>query len=254
MEMTSYKPGTPSWVDLGSPNIDEAVAFYSGLFGWSADEGSAESGGYRTCRLGGKFVAGIGGQQQPGRPYWTTYIAVTDADAATRAITAAGGQTFVEPFDVMNFGRMAVFADPTGAAFSVWQAKDMAGAEVVNEPGAVVWNELTTREPDKAEEFYKTVFGWTTNKSDMGNFTYTQWQVDGRDVGGMMPMGDEFPADLPPHWMVYFAVADVDATAAKAGGLGGTVHVPPTDIPGIGRFAVLSDPHGAAFSVMKGNA
>jgi len=250
MEMTSYKPGTPSWVDLGSPNADESIAFYSGVFGWEIPEGPPEAGGYRMCLLHGKPVAGLGPQMQPDiPPYWTTYVSVSDVDATVKAVESAGGQVMMPSMDVLTAGRMAVFADPTGAPFSVWQPVDHIGSGYVNEPGSLSWNELATRNPDQAIVFYSEVFGWTADVQQMGDMSYTTWMLDGEPVGGMMPMGDMFPPQVPPHWTVYFAVEDADATVAKITELGGSVIAPPTDIPQ-GRFAAVSDPHDAMFSVI----
>jgi len=249
MEKSSYAPGTPSWVDIGSPDPAATVAFYGALFGWTAEEGPPEAGGYRMALLNGKPVAGIGPAMNPGPPHWATYVAVTDADATTAKVTAAGGQVLVPPMDVMDVGRMAVFLDNVGAAFSIWQAKEFAGAVVVNEPGAFCWNELATRDVDKAIEFYPAVFGWDHKTSEMGPMRYTEWILDGASIAGMMPMPDMVPAQVPPHWMVYFAVEDCDATLAQATGLGATAMFGPIDIP-IGRFAGLQDPQGAAFAVI----
>jgi predicted enzyme related to lactoylglutathione lyase len=251
----SYAPGTPSWIDLGSPDLDASIAFYGGLFGWVATEAgpAEETGGYRMFSLEGRVVAGLGPQQAPGPPYWTTYIAVTDVDVTSAKVAAAGGKVIMPPMDVMTAGRMAVFADPEGAVFSVWQAGEHHGAQVVNEPGTLIWNELTCRQPDQAKTFYGAVFGWKANEVDSGGNPYTEWLLDGKGVGGMMPMiGDQWPGPdvMPAHWMVYFAVADTDAAAARCAELGGQVPVPPTDIPP-GRFAVLNDPQGAHFSVIK---
>ncbi|HEX9337745.1 MAG TPA: VOC family protein, partial [Pseudonocardiaceae bacterium] len=180
----------------------------------------------------------------------TTYVSVSDADAVAKAVEAAGGQVVMPPFDVMKQGRMAVFADPTGAPFSVWQPNEFTGASFVNEPGALTWNELTTRGTDRAIAFYGEVFGWTTDSQPMGEgVTYTVWMLDGKPVGGMFPMDDTFPAGVPSHWLVYFAVADTDATLAKAVELGGSVVLEPKDTPQ-GRLAVLKDPHGAVFAVI----
>lgn len=251
MEMTSYKPGTPSWVDLGTTDIDAAATFYGTLFGWQVQDSPPETGGYRMAELRDRPVAGIGPLMQQGVPaHWSTYIATADADATAKAVAAAGGQTFMAPFDVMDIGKMGVFADPTGAPFGVWQAVKFAGAGIVNESNALCWNELQTRDPGKALPFYSSVFGWTANTQPMGASSYTEWQLDGKTVGGMMPMDDNFPADVPPHWEVYFAVDDADATVAKAQELGGTVYLPPQDVPP-GRFAVLGDPQGAVFAVIK---
>ncbi|HEY3749447.1 MAG TPA: VOC family protein [Pseudonocardiaceae bacterium] len=252
MEMTTYQPGTPSWVDLSTPDVSAAAEFYGTLFGWQVQDSMAEAGGYRLADLRGKPVAGIGPQMQPGMPpAWATYIATADADATAKAVNEAGGQTLMAPMEVMDVGTMAVFTDPTGAAFAVWQAGQHIGAGIVDEPGSLSWNELTTRQPEAAIPFYRDVFGWDSVTHDMGGTPYTEWLLDGRgSVGGMMPMDDSFPAEVPAHWAVYFAVADADATVAKATELGGAVVVPPTDIPQ-GRFAMLVDPQGAAFNVIR---
>jgi predicted enzyme related to lactoylglutathione lyase len=251
MEKTAYAPGTPSWVDVGVPDLDAAAAFYGGLFGWDVPEGPIEMGGYRIATLRGKAVAGFGSQQNPGPPTWATYVATADLDATTAATTAAGGAVVMEAMEIPDQGRMAVFQDDAGTFFSSWQTTGFAGCELVNEPGALSWNELTTRNPAEAKAFYGSVFGWTALDHDMGEgATYTEWQVDGTTVAGMMPMvGDMWPADLPNHWMVYFAVDDTDAAAARAAELGGVVMVEPFDIQQ-GRIAVLNDPAGTAFSVI----
>jgi len=252
VEKTSYEPGTPSWIDLGSPDPAKAAGFYSELFGWDVIDLGEEAGGYRMASVAGQPVAGLGAQMNPAAPpYWTTYIAVADADASAAAVKAAGGTVFAEPFDVMDAGRMAVFADPTGAAVSVWQAGTHSGSGRVNEHGAMCWHELQTRDPEAAKAFYATVFGWGTAVEEMdGADDYFMWKLGETTVGGLMVMGEDFPSDVPSNWLVYFAVDDCDAAVARVAELGGSVHVPPTDIPP-GRFAVVSDPDGAMFSVIK---
>jgi predicted enzyme related to lactoylglutathione lyase len=152
--------------------------------------------------------------------------------------------------DVMDVGRMAIFADPTGGVFGVWQAGNHKGAGIVNEPGSLSWNELATRQPEAAAAFYPAVFGWEPQEHDMGGgMVYTEWLLGGKSIGGMTPMDDSIPAGTPTHWRVYFAVADADATAAKTADMGGTVHLQPMDIPQ-GRIATLSDPQGAFFNII----
>jgi predicted enzyme related to lactoylglutathione lyase len=247
----SYSPGTPSWVDLASPDVEASVAFYGGLFGWEAPELAPEAGGYRTFELGGVAVAGCGPIMMEGQPpAWLTYVSVDDADGAVARITEAGGTVYVQPMDVLDVGRMAVFADPTGGACAVWQAKAHIGAGLVNEPGALVWNELATRDTKAATAFYSQVFGWEANSIDMGGTAYTEWKLDGAPIGGMMEMPSEIPAEVPSNWLAYFGTRDCDATVAQAVAGGATVTVPPTDIPP-GRFSVLVDPAGATFAVIK---
>jgi predicted enzyme related to lactoylglutathione lyase len=250
--MTKYEPGTPSWVDLGTSDPDDAGRFYSGLFGWAIMEGPPEAGGYRICELDGKPVAGMGPRMNPDMPpWWATYISVADADETAAAIRADGGSIIVDPFDVLDVGRMAVAGDPAGAMFSIWQPRAHIGAGIVNEPNTLCWNELTTREPQHSIEFYGAVFGWTATLLPTGGpADYTEFHVGDRGIAGLMPMtGDSWPADLPNHWMVYFAVEDCDAAVARVEELGGKQMMAPTDVPP-GRFATVTDPQGAVFSVI----
>ncbi|MGH8829283.1 MAG: VOC family protein [Jiangellaceae bacterium] len=253
--MADYAPGMASWVDLGSPDVEASVRFYNELFGWtSAVAEEREARGYTTFSKDGAAVAAVGptmSEDQP--PTWMSYFATDDANAVVRRVEAAGGQVVMAPMDVMGYGRTAVFFDQAGAAFAVWQAGSMQGAELKGVPGSLSWNELTTRDVDGSKAFYGSVLGWGSRDVPMDPLMYTIWEVGDQTVAGMMPMqSDQWPADLPPHWMVYFEVADCDATAARATELGGSVSVPPTDSPA-GRFAVLGDPQGAFFSVIASN-
>ena len=250
--MSAAKPGVPGWIDLGSPDLDATRAFYSQLFGWTAQTGGEEFGGYTIFQLGDDAVAGAGPLFTAEQPsVWNTYVITDNADDVAAKVEANGGKVLMAPGDVGANGRMGVFMDTGGAVFSVWQPGTMPGATAFNVPGALSWNELMTRDPAGAKSFYEGVFGWSHDDSDAGGVTYTVWMLGGAPVGGMMPMeGDLWPAELPAHWMVYIAVEDADATAAKCVELGGSVAVPPTDIPQ-GRFAVLNDQHGAGFSVIK---
>jgi predicted enzyme related to lactoylglutathione lyase len=249
MEIDKYQSGVPSWIDIGSPDPQGAADFYGALFGWDAPEGPPETGGYRVAMVGDRAVAGIGPAQNPGPPYWSTYVAVENADAAAEKVAAAGGQTIVAPMDVLDVGRMAVFVDPIGAVFSVWQAGAHPGAQLVNEPGTWSWCELLTTDVPASKTFYGAVFGWTSNTVSAGDDEYTEWQVDGRSIAGMMQKPPMLPAEVPPHWAVYFAVADTDAAVARVVELGGSVLMPPLDIEP-GRFAVVADPYGAPFNVI----
>lgn len=250
MEMTRYEHGTPSWIDLGTTDLEGAIAFYGGLFGWETEMGEPEMGRYSMARLRGKAVAGLADAQQPGPIWWTSYVSVDDIDDTVARVDKAGGTVVMPPMEISEAGRMAVCQDTGGAFISFWQAGGHIGAELVNEPGTLIWNELTTRAVDESIAFYGEVLGWTAQRSE-GEMPYYEWQRGATSVGGMMPMiGDEWPPELPNMWMVYFAVDDTDATAARCAELGGTVSVPPQDIPP-GRFAVLDDPQGAVFSIIK---
>ena len=254
--MPEYPPGTPSWVELSSPDIDASAGFYGGLMGWSAVSPGPpeETGGYRMFQQDGGSVAGLMGHMQEGQPtVWATYFSVADADETARKVTAAGGGVIVEPMDVMDIGRMAFFSDPTGAAFGVWQPRAFTGADIVDEPNSLCWTELMTRDTEAAREFYPALFGWTAGRPSFEGApeSYVVWELGGKQVAGMMQMRDDlFPAEVPSHWGVCFAVADCDATVATANDLGATITWQPMDMA-IGRFAGILDPQGASFSVMQ---
>jgi len=254
--MPEYPPGTPSWVELSSPDTDASAAFYRELMGWEATAPGPieETGGYRMFQQDGQSVGGLMGHMQENQPTaWSTYISVADADATAERVKAAGGSVLVEPMDVMDIGRMAFFADPSGAVFGVWQPKSFVGADLVNEPNSLCWNEVLTRDAAAGTAFYPAVFGWDPTRPQFEGApeSYTVWELDGHPVGGMMAMSEPwFPPEIPTHWSVCFAVADADATVAKARELGATVTNEPMDMP-IGRFAGLIDPQGASFTVMQ---
>lgn len=253
-ERTSYAPGTPSWVDLGSPDIEASIEFYAALLGWEvpAAENVEQTGGYRRATKNGVDVAGMMPLMQEGRPpAWSSYVSVADADATAAKVREAGGAVMAEPMDVMDLGRMAIFADPAGAVFGIWQPGTFPGAGLVNEPGALAWNELNTRDLAGAKSFYGAVFGWDFEDNDMGEMgKYTTIALGGNPVGGILDMVDRgVPEEIPNHWLAYFAVEDTDAAVAKATESGGGLMMGPVDIP-VGRFAILTDPHGAAFAVI----
>ncbi|MEV4703557.1 VOC family protein [Actinoplanes sp. NPDC049316] len=250
--MSHPTPGVPNWVDLGTADLPDATRFYTHLFGWEADVSGEEYGGYTTFRRNGRAAAGAGPLYGEGQPTaWSTYIATDDADEIAGRVEAAGGKVLVAPFDVMFQGRMAAFLDPAGAPFSVWQAGTMKGADVFDVPGALTWNELTTRDVEGSAAFYGAVFGWVARESSMDGLPYIVWEHQGATIAGMRAMdAGEWSDDLSPHWMVYFAVADCDESAALAQSLGGRVVRPPADLP-IGRYAVLDDPQGGTFSILE---
>lgn len=253
-ERTSYTPGTPCWVELGTPDIEATTTFYGELFGWEIPElpSSAELGGYRRAKKNGKDVAGVAPLQQEGQPpAWSTYVSVEDAAATLARVGEAGGQVIVEPIEVRDLGTMAVFTDPTGALCGVWQPDTFPGAELVNEYGAFGWNELETRDPDAAKEFYGTVFGWDVEEQDMGDMgTYYVLKVGDDRVGGMADITGRVPDEVPAHWLVYFTVEDAEAATEKVKAGGGEVAFGPIEIP-VGRFAMVTDQFGAGFAVMQ---
>ncbi|MEN3362331.1 MAG: uncharacterized protein V7637_6313 [Mycobacteriales bacterium] len=253
-ERTSFPEGTPSWVDLMTSDPEGARAFYAGLFGWEMDiNPDPNTANYTTAMLRGKRIVGLGGWPVPdGVPtVWTTYFASDDVDKTATRIREHGGSFLIEPMTVLDAGRMALATDPTGAAFGVWQAGTHTGAEIVNEPGAFVWNELATRDLDAATDFYSAVFGLTAEDLETGDdgMRYRTLHLDGRMVAGSLQLDDSWGAETPAHWMTYFAVTDTDDSVARAIELGGAACVPATDSPH-GRFAVLTDPQGGAFTVI----
>jgi predicted enzyme related to lactoylglutathione lyase len=275
-ERDGYIPGVPCWVDTSQPDPEVAVAFYSGLFGWEFEDvmpADAE-GRYLMARIRGRDVAAVG-SSPPGAPpmaVWNTYVCVENADETTAKVSEAGGTVMMEPFDVMDAGRMAVLADPEGAVFCIWQPRRTQGAELVNEPGTLNFNGLNTRDPESAKAFYGSVFGWRTLSMGGG---VEMWTLPGygdhleeRDPGlrervlesgGGLGFEDAVAAiyripddqsDVPAHWSVTFAVDDADAIAARAAELGGTVIAPPLDAPWV-RMTVIADPQGATFIASK---
>lgn len=250
MEVDRHDTGVPSWVDLGTPDPDAAATFYGELFGWDVQEGRAEEGGYRMALLRGRPAAGIGPAQNPGPPFWTTYVTVDDAGAVVGKVTAAGGTVLLEPMDVMAYGRMAVFADPKGAAFSVWQPDQHHGAGIVSEPGAYTWSELLTSDVEGSKTFYGAVFGWDAVTRGEGPRAYTELQIGGRPVAGMMARPPQMPEQVPDHWGVYFNVADCEASVARIKELGGAVMMGPMDMPP-GTIAAVADPQGANFNLIQ---
>ncbi|MGP3635791.1 VOC family protein [Streptomyces sp. 24-1644] len=249
--MTYSKPldSGPCWVELSTSDIPAATSFYTSLFGWQSEtDPRPEAGGYTMARLGDAAVAALSPAYQPDRPpAWTVSFSTRDADAVVEKVTAAGGTVLVGPMDVFDLGRFAVVADPAGAVFSLWQPRGFAGAERLNDPGALGWVELATRDTANALTFYPAVFGWTVNAAE----SYTHWGVDGADFGGMMAMDEKFQPEVPPYWLPYFVVTDVDVTAATALSAGGDLLLPPISIPDGPRVAVLRDPQGATFGIHK---
>ncbi len=252
--MNTYQPGTFCWIDLGTPDQDAAGEFYGSLFGWEQqeDENAEQTGGYRVATLRDQAIGGVMKLMEEGQPpSWSSYVRVEDLDATVGRAREAGGSVMFEPMDVLDYGRMAFITDPTGAALGLWQPGRNQGAGLVNETGAMNWNELNTRDVPAAREFYADVFGWSYEDSEFeGAGTYTSIRVGEQRVGGILDVTDRVPAEVPSHWLVYFAVEDADATVEQAKEGGGEALVEPFDIPEVGRIAVLKDPWGAVFAVI----
>jgi predicted enzyme related to lactoylglutathione lyase len=271
-ERDGYIPGVPCWVDTSQPDPEAAVDFYSGLFGWAFEDvmPPGADGRYFIARLRGGDVAAVGSLPPSGPPMamWNSYVWVEDADEVAAKVRAAGGTVLSEPFDVPGAGRMAVCADPEGAVFCLWQAGAHKGARIINEAGALVFNDLATRDRARAVSFYGSVFGWGTLGEGDGA---AMWTLPGYGdhlalgdpelrqrhaevgappgfedvVASLNPIGVE-DSDVPSHWNVTFATDDADATAERARSLGATLLAPPFDAPWV-RMTVIADPQGATF-------
>ena len=254
--VTKHEPGSFCWPELGTTDDGAAKKFYTTLFDWSFEDSPAGPDMiYTMLKKKEKSVGALyklGAQQQGVPPHWNIYVAVASADETAKKAKELGGKVLMEPFDVMEFGRMAIIQDKQGATLCVWEAKKHIGAEIINEPGSLCWAELDTTDMKSAESFYTALFGWGVKRGgEAANETpYTEWQRGGSSIGGMMTIPKEW-GPVPPNWLVYFMVSDVDATVKKAGELGGHPIVPPTDIPKTGRFSVVGDPQGAVFAVFK---
>jgi len=253
-ETPESAPGTFCWVELGTTDGEAAKKFYTELFGWGfMDIPMGPGGVYTMLTQDGKEVGAL--YTMPSEmtsqgipPNWLSYVLVESADESAAAAKSLGGTLFKEPFDVMDVGRMAVIQDPTGAVFAIWQAGTHKGAGITGVPNSLCWNELTTSDVARAGDFYTGLFGWGKNVQQMGDMTYTSFMNGERPAGGMY---EPPPAGVPPHWLAYFAVEDTDAMVKKANGLGASTVTPPMDIPDTGRFAILEDPQGAAFAIIK---
>ena len=257
----SHAPGTPCWVDLMSPDVDASVSFYTTVFGWHAEDQFDPEGNrvYTMFSQAGRNVAGLGGQGpgMEGMPaIWNSYIATADAAATAAAVEAAGGAVVMPPMQVMDAGHMAVFSDPNGAMFSVWEAGDHVGAQVGNVHHTYSWNELSTRDVDRALAFYSSVFGWEYDPQDMGEMGTYNVIAGGESggLGGVMAMPELVPAEVPDHWMVYFTTDDLQATLGAVTSNGGSVVADAMSAPGVGTFCVVADPAGGMFSLMQPEA
>jgi predicted enzyme related to lactoylglutathione lyase len=276
LERDGYVPGVPCWIDTSQPDPQAAVAFYSGLFGWDFEDTmpTGSAGSYFIARLRGGDVAAVGSQPEsgPSMASWNTYIWVQRAEETAAKVLDAGGRVVTDPFDVNKAGRMAVFTDPSGAVFRVWEANEHKGARIVNEPGSLNFNGLNTRDVAGAKSFYSSVFGWESLA--LGG-SAEMWRLPGygdfleqRDrglrermaqsgapagfedvVATLNPIADDQP-DVAAHWSVTFAVDDADATAERAAELGGRVVLAPFDAPWV-RMTVIADPQGALFIASK---
>jgi predicted enzyme related to lactoylglutathione lyase len=248
-----HAPGSFCWAELATTDGAGAKKFYSELFGWTTHDSPIGPGMvYTMLKLDGKDVGALyekGEMMKDVPTVWATYISVVSADEVAAKAKALGGTVMKEAFDVMDVGRMAVITDPTGATFCIWQPGKHTGYGVTGEPNSVSWHELLTTDSARAIDFYTKLFGWTADTHG-GPMPYTEWKNGAEHAGGMMQIAPHMGPILP-HWGIYFAVDDCDATFAKATSLGAQAFVPPMDIENVGRFATMSDPQGAVFAIIK---
>ncbi|OIV35687.1 hypothetical protein BIV57_20235 [Mangrovactinospora gilvigrisea] len=253
MKTPTHRSGAPCWIDLGTPDIDAARAFYGALFGWEGEPGPPETGGYVNFTLQGQMVAGampLMDANQP--PAWTVYFKTDDAEASVKAVEQSGGRTLSPPMKVMEFGTMAICAGPEGAHFGIWQPNLHQGFGAMGDPGTPCWFELNTADGAAARSFYEGALGWTASDEAMPGGTYTTVTAPGAEMafGGITAPTPDVGKQTPSLWRPYFAVENADASTAKAVEKGGKAVIEPTDIPSVGRFAALQDPWGASFSVL----
>lgn len=253
-ERTHYEPGTFCWADLATTDQDAAKSFYGDLFGWEAEDMPAGDGIYYSMmRIGAKDVAAIAPQPQPQReagvpPMWQSYVTVESADGAAERVKELGGTVHAPPFDVLEAGRMAVIQDPQGAFFMAWEPRRHFGAALVNEPGALVWNELSSPDLEASSAFYRDLFGWTIAPFEGSPEPYLSIKNGGANNGGIRELT---PPGVPPHWLVYFGCNDIEAALAKVEQRGGTKMAGPIDIE-IAKIGIVQDPQGAAFALYEG--
>jgi len=257
MLTNDYVPGAPNWIDLGSRDTEAAAAFYKALFGWEFQSAGPDAGGYGMFQLAGQTVAALGPLQgADAQPAWTVYFESADADATTKAVEQAGGSVRFPPMDVFDQGRLAGYTDPGGAEFAVWQPGTNKGLDQVG-AGGLCWTELYTTDAERSKAFYRTIFDWDYEEMPLpqGEGTYVVASRSGGGQegshGGIMQLGTDMLPDGTGYWQPYFSVADTDAVVAKATENGATVLMPGTDLAGVGRIALLKDPEGAFFALLR---
>jgi len=252
----SHTPGSFCWSELVTSDVDAALVFYGTLFGWEPEESDlGDASRYVRCTLNGRYVAAIVQMSEEEctfqvHPYWVSYVRTSDVAGALDKVEGLGGTRFEGPIEVPGAGTLGTVEDPDGARLCLWQPAGFEGSGWVREIGAPAWNELMTRQPDAIRDFYAGLLGWTPITRDMGSYEYTSFLVDGEDMGGIQAM-DERHDGVAAQWLIYVAVANVEATVEAAVALDAKVLVPTTLIPNVGTFALLKGPHGGMFSVIQ---
>jgi uncharacterized protein len=252
---SSYSPGQFCWIDLMSKDMSEAKAFYAGVFGWDAADQQTQNGPpYANFMLQGNTICGLGEMNEPMKaagmpPVWNSYISVADVDAATAKAAQLGGTVALPVMPVVEAGRLSVIQDPTGAFVSLWEPKEHYGAQLTNVPNAWCWNELMTPDPAAAQAFFADLFGWTYEKSDGAPRGYWNIRQQDRLNGGMLQITEDM-GQIPPAWIVYINVADLDATVRSITSAGGALCFDPFEVS-VGRIAMVNDAQGAAFALIQ---
>ena len=258
MNISKHLPGMFSWAEVATPDAAESSAFYTRLLGLAATEMQTDDGSlYTILKKDGRDVCGLyaTGEEEiqrvsSDRAVWRTYFTVDSVDDGLARVRALGGTVVHEPVAIGTDGRLAVAQDPTGAAFTLWETRDHAGAQAFREPGALTWTELYTRDTRIAAFFYGSLFGWGSNTSQGPGGPYTVYMLDEEPVAGMIAISDDW-GPMPPHWCVYFQVTDLDASRARTGELGAGEFMPPIEVEGVGRFVFLHDPQGAVVALIE---
>lgn len=251
-ERTGYADGEPCWADVTTPDLEAAQRFYGTVFGWEFENMGPDFGNYTMCRKDGKNVAALSPPMPGGEapPMWSLYLKTSDVNATAARMEAGGAKILVAPMEVPGSGHMLYAFDPTGAAVGFWQPGNHTGAQLFGEAGALSWAEVNTRDAAAADAFYQALFGYEQEQiGDGTGFDYKIYKIDGNAACGRMKMSEEWPAEIPPHWMVYFGVDDADAAVQRITDAGGALRHGPFD-SAYGRIAVVADPHGAVFSVV----
>ena len=249
-----FAEGAPYWVDLATPDLAKATDFYRRVFGWDALDLGEEAGHYTMFSYQEQQVGAAGPipKGEDIRPAWTVYFKVTDAHAAAKAVQEYGGTVVMAPMDVFDQTTLAYFTDPAGVSFAVSKPRGHKGAQRWSEPNSAAWVELMVREKEPSLGFYREVFGWSANDGGMAGQEYTLLRAAAArdDFGGVLVMGDDIPAEVPPQWVVYFEVVDCVATCEEVVRAGGHIFLPPKTYEGVGTFASVADPFGASFSII----
>ena len=251
-----HPPGSFCWLELHTTDQKAAKSFYGSLFGWAPEDMPMGPNDFYTIfKLDGRDAA-AGCTLRPEQrsqgvpPHWMIYITVENTDAAVTKAQQLGGTILAPAFDVFDAGRMAVVQDSTGANFCVWQANKNTGIGIAHVHGTFCWADLSTPDPKRAGDFYSGLFGWQLTRDEKDPSGYLHIKNGEHFIGDIPPAAHRQPG-VPPHWLAYFQVDDVDPTANKAKEMGAKLFLPPMTMEGVGRMSVIADPQGAVFAIFK---